>query len=159
MDQLLTEYFMDIVVDGLTGPWYCDTHPDDLDCPSKVGLFSWWLQDDDNAWLTGPCYFDTEENTLSWPISSDNTDEWCMALHDWLIEWRWTRQSARVCQFWPRRCSPSWTVGRWDLDVIFHHDFLHNFIDDFYKIFYESIHYDVHIDLNPPANAMGTTIG
>ena len=41
MDQLLTEYFMDIVVDGLTGPWYCDTHPDDLDCPSKVGLVSW----------------------------------------------------------------------------------------------------------------------
>jgi len=36
MDQLLTEEFMNIVVDGLTGPWYCDTHPDDLDCPSKV---------------------------------------------------------------------------------------------------------------------------
>ena len=63
MDQLLTEYFMDIVVDGLTGPWYCDTHLDDLDCPSKVGLVSWRLQDDDNDRLTGPWYFGTHENT------------------------------------------------------------------------------------------------
>ena len=36
MDQLLTEYFMDIVVDGITGPWFCDSHPNDLDCPAKV---------------------------------------------------------------------------------------------------------------------------
>ena len=36
MDQLLTEYFMDIVVDGITGPWFCDSHPDVLDCPTKV---------------------------------------------------------------------------------------------------------------------------
>ena len=36
MDQLLTEYFMDIVVDGITGPWFCDSHPDVLDCPDKV---------------------------------------------------------------------------------------------------------------------------
>ena len=36
MDQLLTEYFMDIVVDGITGPWFRDSHPDDLDCPAKV---------------------------------------------------------------------------------------------------------------------------
>ena len=38
MDQLLTDYFINLVVDGLTGPWFCDSHQDDLDCPEKV----WW---------------------------------------------------------------------------------------------------------------------
>ena len=36
MDQLLTDYFINLVVDGLTGPWFCDSHQDDLDCPEKV---------------------------------------------------------------------------------------------------------------------------
>jgi len=38
MDQLLTDYFINLVVDGLTGPWFCDSHQDDLDCPEKVNM-------------------------------------------------------------------------------------------------------------------------
>ena len=40
MDQLLTDYFINLVVDGLTGPWFCDSHQDDLDCPEKVGCMA-----------------------------------------------------------------------------------------------------------------------